>query len=59
MKKALNGKCFANVGEVKQKMAEALKDIKIDQFQAVLSSGKNVSKGVLHQMESTWKVTDV
>ena len=29
MKKVLKGKCFANVEEVKQKMAEALKAIKI------------------------------
>ena len=32
MKKVLKGKPFANVEEVKQKMAEALKDIKIDKF---------------------------
>ena len=32
MKKVLKGKCFADVEEVKQKMAEALKGIKIDEF---------------------------
>ena len=32
MKKALKGKCCAVVEEVKQKMAEAVKGIKIDQF---------------------------
>ena len=32
MKKVLKGKCFAEVEEVKQKMAERLKDIKIDTF---------------------------
>ena len=32
MKKVIKGKCFANVEEVKQKMAEALKGIKIDKF---------------------------
>ena len=32
MKKALKGKCFADEEEVKQKMAEALKGIKIDEF---------------------------
>ena len=42
----------------KQKMAEALKGIKI-KFKTVLSSGKNVVIGVLHQIESTWKVTEV
>ena len=49
---------FADVEEVKQKMAEALKGIKIDEFKAFLSSGKNISIGVLHQMESTLKVTE-
>ena len=32
MKKVLKGKHFANVEVVKQKMAEALKDIKINEF---------------------------
>ena len=32
MKKALKGKHFANVEEVKQKMAEALEGIKINEF---------------------------
>ena len=32
MKKFLKGKCFADVEEVKQKMAKALKSIKIDKF---------------------------
>ena len=32
MKKGPKGKCFANVKEVKQKMAEALKGIKINEF---------------------------
>ena len=32
MKKILKGKCFADVEEVKQKTAEALKGIKIDEF---------------------------
>ena len=30
--KVLKGKCFANVKEVKQKMAEARKGIKINEF---------------------------
>ena len=59
MEKVLKGKHFTNVEEVNQKMAEALKGIKIDKFKTVLSSGKNVSIGVLHQMESTLKVTEV
>ena len=40
-------------------MAEALKGIKIEEFKTVLNSGKNISIGVLHQMESTLKVTEV
>ena len=32
MKKVLKGKCFVDVEELKQKMAEALKGIKIDKF---------------------------
>ena len=39
-------------------MAEALKGIKIE-FKTDLSSGKNVSIGVWHKMESTLKVTEV
>ena len=31
--KVLKGKCFADVEEVKQKMAEPLKGIKIDEFE--------------------------
>ena len=45
---------FANVEEVKEKTAEALKGIK-----TVLSSGKKISMGVLRHMESTLKVTEV
>ena len=40
MKKVLKGKHFADVEEVKQKMAEARKGIKISEFKTVLSSGK-------------------
>ena len=32
MKKVLTGKCFANVEQVQQKMAKALKGIKINEF---------------------------
>ena len=38
--KVLKRKQFAHVEEVKQKMAEALKGIKIDEFKTVLSSEK-------------------
>ena len=40
-------------------MAKALKGIKLISSKTVFSSGKNVSIGVLHQMESTSKVTEV
>ena len=59
MKKVLKGKCFADVEEVKQNTAEALKAIKINKCKTVLSSGKSVSIDVLHQVESTWKMTEV
>ena len=52
----LNGKHFAKVEEVKQKMAEALKGIKINEFKNCFEQWKN-STGVLHQTESTLKVT--
>ena len=58
MKKVLKGKHVAAVEEVKQRMSEALKGIKIDEFKAFLSSGKNISIGVLLQIESTLKVTE-
>ena len=48
---------FANVEEAKQK-AETLNGIKTEEFRN-LSNGKYFSIGVLHQMESTWKVTEV
>ena len=59
--KSPQGKHFADVEEAKQKMAEALKSVKIDEFKKLLRSQKKkeVSVGVLHQMESTWKVTKV
>ena len=59
MKNVLKGKCFADVEDVKQKMAEALKGMKTDESKNYLSSGKKVSIGVLHQTQSTLKVTEV
>ena len=53
MKKVLKGKHFAVVEEVKQKMTEALKGIKIGEFNNCLEQWKNTSTGVLQQMEST------
>ena len=52
---------FAHVEEVNQKkMAETLKGIKIDKFKNYFEQWKkNISIGVLHQMDSILKVTDV
>ena len=59
MRKVLKGKRFADTEEGKQKMAEALKGIKIDVFKICSEQWKNISIGVLHHMESTLKVTEV
>ena len=60
MKKVLKGKYFADVEEMKQKMSEALEGIKISEFKNCFwAMEKNVSIGILHQMESTLKVTEV
>ena len=59
MKKVLKGKCFGDVEEVKQKMPEALKGIKIVEFKNCFEQRKKVMMGVLHQMESTLKATEV
>ena len=40
-------------------MAEALKGIKINEFKNYFEQWGEVSIGVLHQMESTLKVTEV
>ena len=58
MKKVLKRKHFANVEEMKQKTAEALKGIKADGFKNCSEQWENVSVGALHQMERTWKVTE-
>ena len=59
MKKVLKGKHFADVEEVKHKTAEALKGIKINELKNFWAVEKNVLIGVLHQMESTLKMTEV
>ena len=59
MKKVLEGKHFADVKEEKQKMVEAPKDNKIDEFKNCSEQWeRKVSIGVLHQVESTLKVTE-
>ena len=59
MKKVLKGKHFANVEEVKQKTAKALKGIKINECKNCSEQWTSVSIVVLHHMESTLKVTEV
>ena len=44
--------------EVKQKTVIALKDIKLYKFKNCFEQWKKVLIGVLHQMESTLKVTE-
>ena len=51
--KVLKGKHFADVEEVKQKKAKALKGITINKFKNFLSSEKYILIDILHQMEST------
>ena len=57
MKSVIKGKCL--VEDVKQKMAEALKGVKIDEFKSCFEQWKNISIYILHQMESALKVTEV
>ena len=58
MKKVLKGKRFADVEQVKQKVAEALKGT-IDEYKNCFEQWKKVLIGVLYQMENTLKVADV
>ena len=58
-KKTLKGKRFADVEEVKHKMAEAQKVIKINEFKNCFEQWKKVSIGALNQMESNLKVIEV
>ena len=53
MIKILKGKCFANVEETKQKMAEALKGIKMDTFKNHLELLGKMSEQVYCV---TWRV---
>ena len=58
-KKTFKGKCFADMEEVKQKMAKPLKGIKLMSSKLFWAVEKNASIVVLHQMESPLKVTEV
>ena len=44
MKSILKGKSFADVEELKQKMAETLKDIKINKFKNCFEQWKSVDR---------------
>ena len=58
--KVPRGKRFAHMKEVKQKTAEALNDIKTDEFKNCFEQWKkNISINASHQMESTLKVAKV
>ena len=60
MKEVLKGKRCADVKEVKQKMAEALKGIKIDEFKNCSEPwNKKVWLGILHQVQNTLKVASL
>ena len=59
MKNVLKEKRFTVVEKVRQKTAEALKGIKINEFKNCFEQWKKVSMGILHQKESTLKVTEV
>ena len=59
MKKVLKGKRLSSVEEMKQKMEEVQKGIKISKFKNCFEQWKKVLIGILHQMESTLKVTIV
>ena len=50
-KKVLKGKCFADVEEAKQKMAEALKSIKIDKFKKCFEQWKKGLNRFLYLVE--------
>ena len=59
MKKVPKGKCFANVKEVKQKMAEALKGIKIHEFEHFWAVEKSLSRGIApsgEYLEGGWSL---
>ena len=59
IKKLLERKHFADLEQLKQKKAEALNVIRVKSSKTVLSNGKKVLIGVLHQMDNTLKVTQV
>ena len=59
MKKVLRGKHFDNVEAVKQKMAEALKGIQINEFKQCFEQWKKHLTGALHKIGITANGTEV
>ena len=59
VKKVLRGKHFADVEEVKQKTAEALKDIKMDEFRNCFEQWKKCLNSCIASVERALKVTEV
>ena len=59
MKNVIKGKHFANEEEMKQKNGRNTERHQNRQGQNCFEQWKNVSIGVLHQMDSTLKVTEV
>ena len=59
VKNILKRKPFADVEEVNQKTAEALKGIKIDEFKNCFEQWENRLNRCISSNESTLKVTDV
>ena len=56
----LKGKLFADVEEVKQKNGRSTKMLQNQRVQKLFwAVEKSVLIGVLHKMESTWKVAEV
>ena len=52
-------RCGRDETNKQTKMSEALKGIKIDEFKNCFEQWKKVSTGILHQMESPLKLTNV
>ena len=59
MKKVLKGEHFANVEEVKQRMAETLKGIKIDEFKNCFEQWESLDRCTVSNgkyFESDWNL---
>ena len=59
VKKVLKGKCFADVEEVKQKLAESLKGIKINEYKNCFEQWKKCLDKCIASNGEYLKVTEV